>query len=295
VTIITPSQNHNKHIASPHSTREDVCRAPSSSLPPPNLPKPPASLLLPSQRRRCLPYPTLPAVLCSHPPSMGLPEPLKMRPNMSRDTGVLSTCGGGGGGGVWCGCVWGGGGRGWQQQPGHSGGLDEKRALLHACGFLLLVDSGGTKARAPNRVVAVQGLLLLLLCCSDAGPNMGASVVLHEQGGVRQAGGCMPQLQQAAPTAVRLWATLHIAGPAVLCGWFATAVNCESGERRGTGEWGEERDWGVGRGGEGLGSGERRRGTGDCRPRMNGGKGEGLQHRLWRGPLGGDLGGRVPP
>lgn len=33
----------------------------------------------------------------THPPSMGLPEPLKMRPSMSRDTGVLSTC--------WCHCV----------------------------------------------------------------------------------------------------------------------------------------------------------------------------------------------
>jgi hypothetical protein len=29
----------------------------------------------------------------AHPPSMGLPEPLKMRPSMSRDTGVFNTCG----------------------------------------------------------------------------------------------------------------------------------------------------------------------------------------------------------
>jgi hypothetical protein len=36
------------------------------------------------------------ALCCSsrrpHPPSMGLPLPLKMRPSMSRDTGVFSTC-----------------------------------------------------------------------------------------------------------------------------------------------------------------------------------------------------------
>ena len=30
---------------------------------------------------------------CAHPPSMGRPEPLNTRPSMSRDTGVLSTCG----------------------------------------------------------------------------------------------------------------------------------------------------------------------------------------------------------
>jgi len=30
----------------------------------------------------------------AHPPSMGLPEPLKTRPSMSRDTGVFSTCAG---------------------------------------------------------------------------------------------------------------------------------------------------------------------------------------------------------
>jgi hypothetical protein len=30
--------------------------------------------------------------LLAHPPSMGLPLPLKMRPSMSRDTGVFSTC-----------------------------------------------------------------------------------------------------------------------------------------------------------------------------------------------------------
>ncbi len=30
--------------------------------------------------------------MATHPPSMGLPEPLKTLPIMSRDTGVLSTC-----------------------------------------------------------------------------------------------------------------------------------------------------------------------------------------------------------
>lgn len=42
--------------------------------------------------------------LSAHPPSMGFPEPLKMRPSMSRDTGVFST---------WC-KVWCGDGRGGQ-------------------------------------------------------------------------------------------------------------------------------------------------------------------------------------
>lgn len=38
------------------------------------------------------PLPPTTSAAQAHPPSIGLPEPLKMRPSMSRDTGVFSTC-----------------------------------------------------------------------------------------------------------------------------------------------------------------------------------------------------------